>query len=77
MPPPFYISLIISAASLIFAAGGLYYGFRALKKDVDGVGRKVNQLDKEREESRRRILTAFLLISTDQEREKIANLLNR
>lgn len=76
MPLTVYITVAVFAAGLIFNAGGLVWAFIRLKKDVDGVGRKLNMLDKEREAQSRRILTALLLYSsTGENREKIAHLL--
>lgn len=77
MPLTVYITVAVFAAGLIFNAGGLVWAFIRLKKDVDGVGRKLNSMQREKEDDRRRIITAFLVYSsTGENREKLANLLN-
>ena len=69
------IGLIVLLVGLVFNAGGLVYSFQRLKKDVDGVGRKVNALERYRSERELKELIAFLLLCTDDNKEKIANLL--
>jgi hypothetical protein len=70
------VTVVIWLLPMIFAAGGIYFSFSRLKKDVDGVGRKVNTTESKREGERRKLLTAFMLISTDEQREQIARILN-
>lgn len=72
---PSHFSIAFVLATVIFTAGGTYYAFRRLKKDVDGVGRKVNQLQAERQADKENTLIAFLLTCPEPEREKLARLL--
>ncbi len=76
MRPEILIPLCVSAATLLFSAGGIYFAFRQLRRDVNGVGRKLNTLEEKQRTEARKILTVFLLFCTDQQREKIASLLN-
>ena len=69
------IAIAFSVGSLIFTAGGAYAGFRRLKRDVDGVGRKVNGMQATRERDKEKLLIAMLLTTSDQDREKIARIL--
>ena len=71
MPIAVVVSLISSVAAIVFTAGGLYYSFNRLKKDVDGVGRKVNKLHTDQLQ----LKIAVLLLSPDEAREFITNYL--
>jgi len=69
-------------AVMIFNAGGLLVAFRQLTKDVNGIGRKVNQMaekqsqaELENEKRRHRLIIALLSLSTEEHRREVLRLL--
>lgn len=60
------VNLAWAVGALLFSAGGFVAGVSAMRKDVDGVGGKVNRLDA-REDRRHRALIALLAKAHDTE----------
>jgi c-di-AMP phosphodiesterase-like protein len=73
--PEFTGQILISAVSLAFGAGGAHFLIKQSRKDVNGLGRKVNK-EISRSSTRHQNLTvALMLLAPEAQREKIADLL--
>jgi hypothetical protein len=75
MTIPVPVAILLFVAAVVFNAGGLFFAFRRMKVDVDGVGRKVNRINESLATREKKFLIVFLLFCTADQREKIANLL--
>lgn len=76
MPPiQIFVTIGIFLITAVFQAGMVFAAFRRLKKDVDGVGRKVNRMDEDRR--RQAVMTVIVLmrISTKITDQELADLL--
>lgn len=69
MTPAVWILLAVNAAGWIFAAGGAWYMLKQLRRDLNGVGAKVN-----RQESKFMVFAILLLAGADdKDRELLAD----
>lgn len=61
--------IAIFVVTLIFTAGGAWFRFNRLSKDVNGIGRKVNVLEKDDRYARASM--ALLAIAATEEQKKL------
>lgn len=64
-----YANLAIYFVGLIFAAGGAWFRFSRLAKDVNGVGRKVNAMEKD--DRYARIQMAIVAIAPEEKKQMV------
>jgi hypothetical protein len=63
------------ALTLAFGAGGAYFLVKQSRKDVNGLGRKVNAEVKASARRYQNVTVALMLIAPEAQREKVAELL--
>ena len=61
--------------TLAFGAGGAYFLIKQSRKDVNGLGRKVNAEISRSARRHQNISVALMLLASDEQKEKIADLL--
>jgi hypothetical protein len=67
--------LLIALFSLAFGAGGAYFALKQGRKDVNGLGRKVNSESTKSETRYNRLCLALMLVCDPQQKNKIASIL--
>lgn len=68
MTPQLWLLVAVNAAGWIFAAGGAWFLLQQVRRDVNGLGAKVNRL--EREAERKFTVLALLLVAAAAEEDK-------
>lgn len=58
-------------AGLIFLAGGAYAQFRRMRRDVNGVGRKLNEHMRKSDIDRERAMLISILLAPAERREEL------
>lgn len=67
-----FIPLAIYLATMIFAAGGAWFALKEAQRHVNGVGAKLNALEKERQDRHLRLVLALVsLAGNDTERKAL------
>lgn len=70
------VSAISAIVGLIFGAGGTYYSLKQMRRDVNGIGRKVNETGSQNAKFHVRLCLALVLMTDDKEKQwKIADFL--
>ncbi len=75
MSPDFSGQALYFALSIAFGAGGMYYLVRQSRKDVNGLGRKVNQEINRAAMRHQNLTVALMVLAPESKRERIAELL--
>lgn len=63
------------ALSLAFGAGGAYFLIKQSRKDVNGLGRKMNREISKSAARHQNVTVALMLLASEDKRDKIAELL--
>lgn len=73
MPEP--IQLVAWVAGMIFSAGGAWWQFRQLRKDVNGIG--IRMREESRQAYKRHFNTALVIMATvpEEKRKDVADFL--
>lgn len=75
MNPFFNVQALYYTLSLAFGAGGAYFLIKQSRKDVNGLGRKVNREISRSSARHQNITLALMLLAPEAQKEQIANLL--
>lgn len=69
MTPAAYVAIGVNALSLAFAAGGAWWAFKQVRRDLNGLGAKVNKQDA------KFVTLAILLLAgaADKDKELLAD----
>lgn len=62
-------------ATVIFAAGGVYYMIKQTKKDVNGLGERMSSHTSKSNTRHQNVTVALMLLADEKQKEKIADLL--
>lgn len=73
--PSVISELLIGLFTLTFGAGGAYFALKQGRKDVNGLGRKVNSELVKSETRYNRLCLALMLICDPAQKNKIASIL--
>lgn len=69
MTPAVYVAIGVNVLSLAFAAGGAWYAFKQVRRDLNGLGAKVN-----RQDAKFTTLAILLLAdATDEKKDRLAD----
>ena len=70
------LEIILAVATLVFSAGGAYYGIARLRRDCNGLGAKTGRMQDEASSRYLKICLALMVNEDSREnREKLADLL--
>lgn len=67
--------LLYNLLSLAFGAGGAYFMIRQSRRDVTGLGRKVNREISRSAVRHQNLTVALMLMASEEQKEKLADLL--
>lgn len=71
------ISMIgIWIAGLVFAAGGAWWALKEAQRHVNGLGSKLNALEKERNDRHTRVCMALVMIARTEEKSAVMQCLS-
>lgn len=69
------VSVLIWLIGLIFGAGGMYFSLKQMRRDVNGLGRKVNETTGQNAKFHVRLCIALVLLSPKEEQWNVAKFL--
>jgi hypothetical protein len=72
MRPEALVQIAIALFELAFFAGGIYFLVRQTRKDVNGLGQKVRELERREDERYLATAVAFLLVAAEKDRQFLA-----
>lgn len=69
------VESVLAMATMIFAAGGLYFTVQQGRRDINGIGRKVNTAVSRAERRYNRVSLALMYVCTEAQKKEVLQLL--
>ncbi len=70
------VPIVIYLSGLVFAAGGAWFALKEAQKHVNGLGAKVNAIEKERNDRHTRLSLALMVLASEDQKKTLVMLLN-